>query len=41
MIVGENITGKNILRNSSVEEFYRSIQSWILKKEAEAESYKK
>ncbi len=41
MVVGENVLGKNVLRDSSVEEFYRSIQSWLVKKEAEIEAYKK
>jgi len=41
MIVGETIIGKDSLRNKSVDEFYRSIQSWVNKKKAEIDVYKK
>ena len=41
MIVGETIIGKDSFRNKSVDEFYRSIQSWVNKKKAEIDVYKK
>lgn len=41
MVIGGDIIGKDHLRSRSVEEFYRSIQSWLIFKEEEAAIYKR